>query len=142
VDWLIESQLMPADGSVSFPKKIQHSTPNGQVLQTTSQSSINSTLKSSASQVPELCANLGFNLPTYVLKRALESEPLLPLWNGYAHFNGDPRISGKVGAVESVFGKLNAKEEIAKEVLSFLKDIERQRAGSRGNCDSEALNVL
>jgi hypothetical protein len=129
VDWLIENQYMPADGSIKFLKAapppviktigpVQPATPSPadtpKQLKTTSY----------AGQVPELCCRLGFNTPTYEITKHSENTPL---WNGYAHFGGDPRIEGKVGEVKSIYGKGNAKEQIAMEVLSFLKDIERQR---------------
>jgi hypothetical protein len=129
VDWLIENDLMPADGSVKFPKAlpppvlkalgpIQPATPSlAGIPKATAPTSF-------AGQVPELCMRLGFNPPSYEIKKDSEN---VAFWSGYAHFGGDPRIEGKVGEVKNVFGKSNTKEQIAGEVLSFLKDIERQR---------------
>lgn len=73
-------------------------------------------------------------MPTYEITKHSENTPL---WNGYAHFSGDPRIEGKVGEVRSVYGKSNAKEQIAMEVFSFLKDIERQRMEIEDNEEEE-----
>jgi len=57
--------------------------------------------------------------------------------NGYADFGTDPRIDGKVGEVDNVYGKKNAKDAVAKIVLSFLKDIERQRLAEHDDEDEE-----
>lgn len=125
IDWLIENKYMPADGSVKFPKPVLP--PSAKVIgpQVASQSSPKQAKgKTFASQVPELCLKLGFNVPKYEITRVTENAPL---FKGYAHFQGDPRIEGNVGEVSDVFGQRNAKEKIAEEVVSFLKDIERQR---------------
>lgn len=127
VDWLIENKFMPTDGSVKFAKL-----PPPPVTKTIgpiqpATSSPNASPKpaiSYAGQVPELCVRLGFNMPTYRITKHKETSAF---WDGYAYFGGDPRIEGKVGEVKNVFGKGNAKEQIAMEVLSFLRNIERQR---------------
>ncbi len=120
---------MPADGSVKFSK----APPPPIIKSFGSVQPVTSALtgnpkpvppSSSAGQVPEMCSRLGFILPTYELTK--DSE-IAAFWSGYAHFRGDPRVEGKIGKVKGVFGKNNAKEQIAMEVLSFLKDIERQR---------------
>jgi hypothetical protein len=74
--------------------------------------------------VPELAGRLGFDPPQYELSKVI---PDGPLWNGYAHFGGDPRIDGPIGEVKSVYGMKNAKEAIATEVVKFLKSIEKHR---------------
>jgi hypothetical protein len=67
---------------------------------------------------------LGFTTPKYEITKVSEDAPL---YSGYAHFNGDPRIEGKIGEVDGIFGQKNTKEMIAETLYSFLKDIERQR---------------
>ena len=129
IDWLITHNYMPADGTVKFPKVQQlpqlPPKPNTSVPSpSTATLSDSEKTKSWASQVPELCTRLGFDVPTYELTKASETDPF---YSGYAHFGGDPRIVGKFGPVQNVFGQKKAKEEIAKELVSFLKDIERQR---------------
>jgi hypothetical protein len=129
VDWLIARNYMPADGTVKFPKVQQlpqlPPKPNTSVPSPSiSTSSDSGKTKSWASQVPELCKRLGFDIPTYEITKSSETESF---YNGYAHFGGDPRIFGKIGIVQNVFGQKKAKEEIAQELVSFLKDIERQR---------------
>lgn len=61
----------------------------------------------------------------------------MQIGDGYADFGGDPRIDGKVGEVKNVHGKKNAKDEIARRVFSFLKDIERQRLAAHEHEDEE-----
>lgn len=67
---------------------------------------------------------LGFNIPTYKPKQPI---PAAPYYDMYADFGGDPRIEGKIGEVFNIYGQKNAKEKCAQEVLSFLRDIEKQR---------------
>ena len=129
IDWLIKNDFMPADGSVKFPKA--HPLPVVKTIEQVQLANLSpagiskaAPSVSYASQVPELCIRLGFGMPTYKITKHSEN---LSLWNGYAHFGSDPRIDGKIGEVRSVYGKGNAKEQIAMEVLSFLKNIERQR---------------
>ncbi|KAG0651849.1 hypothetical protein D0Z07_1332 [Hyphodiscus hymeniophilus] len=135
VDWLIENNYMPADGSVRFPKAapppvvkvlgpIQAANRSPVGVPSSRVATSTSTSTSYAGQVPELCNRLGFHPPTYEITKDSEN---VAFWSGHAHFGGDPRIEGKVGEVKSVFGKGNAKEQIAMEVLSFLRDIERLR---------------
>jgi len=141
VDWLITHNYMPADGTVKFPKVQQlpplPPKPNTSVplplplplpsfaASVSSDAPAPATKTSSwASQVPELCTRLGYDTPTYEITKTSETEAF---YSGHAHFGGDPRIVGKFGPVQNVFGQKRAKEEIAKELVSFLKDIERQR---------------
>ena len=125
IDWLIENKHMPDNGAVKFPKSVplpqvkKVRTPDVIVPPSTPKNSV-----SWASQVPDLCHRLGFHIPTYRLDRPI---PSAPLWDAYADFGGDPRIDGRVGVVTGIYGQKKAKEESAKEVVSFLKDIERQR---------------
>ena len=76
-----------------------------------------------ATLIPTLCAKLGFAPPQYDLQKVNNTA----FWTGYAFFPGNPFIDGKVGKILDVYGKENAKEEIAEEVYRFLKDIQRQR---------------
>lgn len=117
IEWLIENKFMPGDGSVRFPKAAptpmpkKPNPPKGE---------------SSASQVVQLCLKLGFGMPKYVIERTSHAAPL---YKGYATFQGDPRIEEtEIGMVTDAYGQKSAKESIAKEVLSFLKDIERHRS--------------
>lgn len=75
-------------------------------------------------QVNILSHKLGFKSPTYTIE-------LLPgstaIYKGYAKFVGEPLIEGKVGEFHNIWAKKAAKEHCAKEVLKFLKDIDKLR---------------
>jgi hypothetical protein len=125
---------MPSDGSVRFPKP----PPPVQVAQSKKRNSTSPSDRTPANgaqitttyaaQIPPLCYKLGFAPPRYEITRAKADD--VPFFNGYADFGADPRIEGKVGEVFNVYGQKRAKEQIAEVVLSFLKDIERQRGES------------
>lgn len=123
IDWLIANNYMPADGSVRFPKPKPSSRCN-----------LNSPLSpgviSYAAQVPLLCHRLGFCVPRYIIEPI---SPASPLYNAHADFGNDPRIDGIVGEVRHIYGKKKAKEEVAKIVVPFLKNIERLRMSTPPN---------
>ncbi|KAH8595693.1 hypothetical protein B0O99DRAFT_686679 [Bisporella sp. PMI_857] len=123
IDWLIYSGFMPPNGAVRWPKPtpIPAAKVIGPKIPTTALTQKATTF---AGQIPELCHSLGFKIPTYKIERISEEAPL---YKGYAHFPGDPRIEGKIGEVTDIYGQKNAKEKIAAILWSFLKDIERQR---------------
>ncbi|KAG4444063.1 hypothetical protein IFR05_000416 [Cadophora sp. M221] len=130
IEWLIQNNHMPNNGAVRFPKVAAPPAPN--VLRAPGDLE-----QSHAGQVPELCIRLGFGVPRYVITPALDI-PNNAFWNGYADFGHDPRIDGKVGKVENVHGKKAAKEQVARLVVLFLRDIERQRlAGEEGTVEEE-----
>lgn len=153
VDWLIENNFMPSVG-VKFPKPIpvkqtaaihKVTTPQAtkvpvvrikEIIPQSPAPTPKSTSKSSsfAGQIPDLCTRLGFTVPTYEITKVSENASL---YSGFAHFNGDPRIEGKVGEVSGVYGQKNAKEMIAEELYSFLKDIERQRMDAMKTSEAE-----
>lgn len=128
VDWLIANRLMPADGSARFPKAKQHSvqaapsTPIAPPARSGSNSPPGTPPTSYPSLIPHLCHKLGISPPKYVF---VQEFP--PLTDAYADFGGDPTVNGKVGEVNNVYGKKNAKEQCAAIVYKFLKDIERHR---------------
>jgi hypothetical protein len=145
IDWLIQSNHMPSDGTLKFPKlkQVAHQLPPkpGSVASYPSPSTSVSTstdtpaakspaktpAKSWASQVPELCLRLGLKNPSYEITKYSDS---VAFYRGYAHFENEPLIEeGEIGMVDNVYGQKTAKEMIAEEVVKFLKDIERQRSG-------------
>jgi hypothetical protein len=134
INWLIEYKYMPADGSVRFPKPVVQ--PSAKVIgpQVPKSPAAKSPKGPSfASQIPDMCFKLGFNQPKYEIEKTCDTPAL---YKGYAHFQGDPRIvNSKIGEVTDIFGKSRVKEAIAEEVLSFLKDIERQRIETNGEED-------
>jgi len=116
IEWLIANNHMPADGSVSFPNPV--------VILPPATGAKTKDSPSCSQQVAELCLRLALNLPTY----RLEPQEACPsMWNGYAHFNGDPRMPARVGEFSNVFGRKNAKEECAKDVLELLHGIAAER---------------
>ena len=118
---------MPADGSIKFPKVAQPQSQGIAPTQTSTQPPFNPATQSSttyASQVPTLCIRLGFNIPKYEIRPVIPDSPVYDAW---ADFGADPRIEGEVGKVMNVHGKKSAKEEVARKVIAFLRDIERQR---------------
>lgn len=130
IDWLIFARKMPADGSVKFQKPSQQAqVPNSKIIGPKIPPNVKPKSKVTiAGQVPEMCIRLGFGMPTYKIE-SIAPDMKLPMYKGYAFFPGEVKIQGKIGELaEPVHGQKAAKEEIAKVVLSFLKDIERQRA--------------
>ncbi|CAG8971508.1 hypothetical protein HYALB_00002093 [Hymenoscyphus albidus] len=134
IDWLVGNGFMPNYASLKFPKASQPQPkqtakapkpqpPPPQQQQSAAAPSTPNKIKYT-SQVPDLCNRLGFDVPRYELTKVVENAAL---WDGYAHFAGDPRIDGPVGMVKGVFGQKNAKEAIAQELVSFLKSIEKHR---------------
>lgn len=159
VEWLIENKHMPADGPVRFPKPVipppqgkgrgvPQAQPQSLPQRITSPTPIVSAPStppfvvtapstSYAQQIPALCQRLGFNVPTYKLSQGI---PNFPFWDAHAEFH-ERMIVDPVGAVKSIFGKKNAKEEVAKVVFSFLKSIERQRREQYDMNDEEEGEV-
>jgi hypothetical protein len=123
VEWLIANEKMPADGSVRFPKVVQSPPPNAP----------KPTGNTYASQVPSLCFKLGFNPPAY---KFVENVPGTALYDAWADFGHDVRVDGKVGEVFGVYGKKRAKEEVAENVIGFLRDVERHQRGLSSAEDS------
>ncbi len=82
-----------------------------------------------ASRVPIECHRLGIVQPTYVMS----SDPATPMmWSGHALFPLEGRIPGKVGEFQNVFGKKNAREVCARNVLAFLEEFKRSHPGAVG----------
>jgi hypothetical protein len=80
---------------------------------------------STAAKVVELCLQLRMTPPAYVMQ---QSDPATPmLWSGYAHFPQEGRVTGRIGEFVNVFGKKNAKDQCAQQVLEFLEGIKRHR---------------
>jgi hypothetical protein len=136
VDWLIENEYMARDGSVPrkpvpapLSKKMnagvispQPEPPQVVAPVTSSTGSAKAKVQSPpeadapmtyVQRVPQLCTRLGIRLPSYQIKPISQGSPMC---DGYADFNGDPLIEGRVGEVKNIFGKKNAREEIARIV--------------------------
>jgi hypothetical protein len=128
IDWLIANNHMPSDGSARFPKppppmQIPQSKKSKPVSPSDPNTpSAEGTVKYTT-MIPPLCNKLGFSPPRYEIEKVNNTA----FWSGYAFFPDNPIIEGKIGEVSNVYGKDNAKLEIAEVVYKFLKDIERQR---------------
>ncbi|POS85286.1 hypothetical protein EPUL_003686 [Erysiphe pulchra] len=112
IDWLIKYNFMAADGTTHFSRL---SNPQGH-------SSFSK--ESIASQVPDLCRRLGLNPPRYVIEPIVPSSPM---YSGYADFGNDPRIKSFIGQVTGIYGRKNAKDHVAKEVVIFLTRLLEER---------------
>ncbi|KFY38685.1 hypothetical protein V494_04257 [Pseudogymnoascus sp. VKM F-4513 (FW-928)] len=118
IEWLVENGHMPSIDSVSFPKAT--AVPTAGTAQ-----------MSPGAQIAQLCLELRMGPPAYVMNNQPAGSAF---WSGYAHFPLNPLIEGRVGEFTNVFGKSNAKGDCAIEVLSFLKDIKKDRE-SRATTD-------
>lgn len=121
---------MPPGGAVKWPKVAQNPLQKAATPATPanpqSPPPFIPIATSYASQVPNLCTLLGYNIPRYEL---VPIAPGIPVYDCWADFGGEPEIDGRVGEFKSIHGKKAAKEMVAKEVFSFLKSIESQRRG-------------
>ena len=68
---------------------------------------------------------LGLHTPQYVFEPASDLAP--HILNGYASFPNEPGLPKKIGEVRNVFGKKNAKEEVAKGVWEELQKLAKKR---------------
>ncbi|KAI3336391.1 hypothetical protein HD806DRAFT_4004 [Xylariaceae sp. AK1471] len=157
VEWLRAKGLMPHDGGVRFPKATTTTTTTtqqpqfqpqtqqprasssssflGQEEQTTYASTnavpsspFDDTQPSATHQVSQLCDSLGLPAPTYRL------EPMSAggeFWRGRADFGVYsatlPFDVSRLVRVESVLGKRAAKENIAEDLLKYLREEKRTR---------------
>ncbi|KAK8245803.1 hypothetical protein IWZ00DRAFT_511032 [Phyllosticta capitalensis] len=78
-------------------------------------------------QLNRLSVSLGLSQPIY---RMTADEHMPAFWNGAAYFPKDPIVAGPnepVGQVHHVYGKTNARKEIAKRVVKVLLKIRDER---------------
>ena len=71
---------------------------------------------------------LGLQAPQYVLGAASDIAP--NMISGYACFPNGPDLPGKIGEVRNVFGKKNAKEEVAKGVWEAMQEMLQKRGAN------------
>ena len=79
---------------------------------------------------------LGLQAPQYVLVAA--SELADNIVNGYATFPNEPGLPKKIGEVRNIFGKKNAKEQVAKGVLEVLQKLAEKRGVNISETDGVA----
>lgn len=68
---------------------------------------------------------LGLQAPQYILRAASDLAP--NMLSGFATFPNEPLLPKEIGEVRSVYGKKNAKEEIAKGVWGVLQTLAEGR---------------
>lgn len=74
---------------------------------------------------PDLCMKNSIPVPTYTLTA---TTPTAPYYKGHAHFPTGIIAHGRpIGSVENIFGKKNAKEAVARNVLRYLVECVRER---------------
>lgn len=73
----------------------------------------------------DMCPLLGLAPPQYVLGSASAMAPAMI--SGYATFANSPSMPAHIGEVRNIFGKKNAKEEIAKGVWEVLEKLALKR---------------
>ena len=121
VEFLIaEGQLNP-DGSTKARKKAKLGTAvkiQGMGLEVKRESTY-------IQRVNDAYPLLGLSNPQYLLGPASDLAP--NMISGYASFPNEPSLPKEIGEVRNVFGKKNAKEEVAKGVWEvFLKLAEKR----------------
>ena len=79
---------------------------------------------------------LGLQTPQYVLEAASNLAP--SMFNGHASFPNQPGLPKEIGEVRNVFGKKNAKEEIAKGVWEEMQKLAEKRGVSISETDGGA----
>ncbi|TLS29551.1 hypothetical protein PpBr36_00438 [Pyricularia pennisetigena] len=157
VEWLMQQQLMPADGeSVVFKRsRIQNPTvfreaplkvvEDAATAKTASppplvqrkigqpaadpgaatESSKDETAKdlSFVTRVEQLCTQLGYGRPIYVLNQAENTQ----IFSGWADWRDEMRVPASIGVVKDVWGKKHAKEKIAEQILTHLEQVQAKR---------------
>ena len=81
-----------------------------------------------AQKVNDIAPLLGLNTPQYILNAVNANAP--NILSGYVCFPGSSGGLGedaRVGEVRNVFGKKNAKEEVARGAWEVLLDLAQQR---------------
>ena len=75
--------------------------------------------------VLDICPLLGLSPPQYKLAPASALAP--NMLSGYASFPGQPGVPEQIGEARNVYGKRNAKEEVAEGVWKFLLELAKKR---------------
>lgn len=88
-----------------------------------------------AQKVQDICPLLGLQSPQYILAPASALAP--NMLNGHATFVTEPGMPKEIGEVRNIYGKRNAKEEIAKGVWDVLKGLAAKRNVEIGEVESD-----
>ena len=89
-----------------------------------------------AQKVNDAYGILGLPTPQYVLAPASDLAP--SIFSGHASFPNEPGLPKEIGEVRNVFGKKNAKEEIAKGVWEVLRKLAEKRGVAISEIDGGA----
>ncbi|KAI6365381.1 hypothetical protein MCOR25_005394 [Pyricularia grisea] len=79
--------------------------------------------QSYVTRVEQLCTQLGYGKPTYILKQAENTQ----IFSGWADWRDEMRVPASVGVVKDVWVKKHAKEKIAEQILSHLEQVQAKR---------------
>ena len=104
--------------SIAAGAKTVTLSPHGQTLNVQEDAS-------HAQKVNDICPMLGFSPPQYHLGPVSDNAP--NILSGYATFPNNLYLVGAVGEVRHVFGKKDAREEVAKNVWRVLVELARSR---------------
>ena len=86
-----------------------------------------------AQKVNDAFPILGLPTPQYVLGPASDLAP--NMISGYAFFPNQPSLPKEIGEVRNIYGKKNAKEEIAKGLWQVMQELAAQRGASISEID-------
>ncbi len=75
--------------------------------------------------VLDICPLLGLCSPQYKLAPVSSLAP--NMLSGYASFPSQPGVPEEIGEARNVYGKKNAKEEVAEGVWKFLLELAKKR---------------
>ena len=75
--------------------------------------------------VLDICPLLGLSPPQYKLAPVSDLAP--NMLSGYASFPTQPGVPKEIGEARNVYGKKNAKEEVAEGVWNFLLELAKKR---------------
>ncbi|KAL2042136.1 hypothetical protein N7G274_005324 [Stereocaulon virgatum] len=121
VEYLISEGHLNPDGSTKARKKVKH----GAAVRIQCKDLEVKKEASYAQKVQDICPLLGLTSPQYSLTPTSDQAP--NMLNGYASFPNQPDMPKEIGEVRNVFGKKNAKEELAKAVWVVLQGLAQKR---------------
>jgi hypothetical protein len=148
IEYLMGHGFMPTDGvNVEFPKPkplpaptpakakkknpIPVPNPNPAPTPSDGNGGKEDSEPATTTRVGSLCRLMGLAVPTYRITPSAEVSSTSgknEYWDGYADFGADGiKVPEGLGKVANVYGKKNARERIAEEVLEWLVKEERTR---------------
>lgn len=126
VEHLIDAGELTPDGNPRARKKIKLGSGSAAAVRITDGKGLEVKRDATYTQKVNDAYNLlGLSTPMYVLAPASTSAP--SIFSGHAEFPNEPALPGEIGEVRNVFGRKNAKEEIAKGVWEVLQGVAAKR---------------